>query len=153
MRDIAERLKEARQRVGKSTEQLAGEAGMSLPSYYDLEAGQDWFNAVSIAQISAIAQAVGMTFAELMCGDSRRDNQPTSERDLQSRLRAALSESHTDIPEFEKRLGWNVGPFLKDPQAVRDWNIDCLRAVCQQLGINWCSFSLSNVDVDRVRSG
>jgi transcriptional regulator with XRE-family HTH domain len=141
MHEISVRLKSAREECCKSPEEVAIEVGIGLPAYYDLEAGYDWATAVSIATISRIAKAVGLTFAELMCGHVRRDMSPLLETDLQDQLKRVVANSGLEIHAFEDEIGWAIGPFLNDSKAAGTWNVDCLRTVCERVGVDWCTFS------------
>jgi transcriptional regulator with XRE-family HTH domain len=145
MADIASRLKKARQKVGKTPRQVAREVGLNLPSYRDLEFGHDWSHGVSLGEICTIAKAVGLTFSELMSAEDQPKDQLISATDLQTQLKAAVKHSGTNIAEFEKQLGWGISSFLTDSHDVKNWNIDCLRAVCGRLGVDWRTFQLMKI--------
>jgi hypothetical protein len=48
-----------------------------------------------------------------------------------------LSQHHMSQAVFEDKAGWNLDGFITNPNAAWDWNVDCLRDLCGQLGVDW----------------
>lgn len=52
-------------------------------------------------------------------------------------IRRYLGRTRLTTEEFENRVGFEIAPALGDSSKVLDWNLDCLRFVCKELGIDW----------------
>jgi transcriptional regulator with XRE-family HTH domain len=137
MSDPASRLKEARLRSGKTVAEIAALAGINAPSYYDLEAQRDeLMSVISLGDLANLARALGIDGASLF---SDQPVIPISLTALSNRIKTYLAEKRLGIAEFSKHVGYDIEDILKSPNAALDWNIDCLRSVCSQIGIDWIS--------------
>jgi transcriptional regulator with XRE-family HTH domain len=143
MVEIGQRLRRLREKVGKSPAELASEAGLSAAAYYDLEVGHDWYTAVCLKDLDQLAKAVGATFGELLSGRRVDDSEQVKPEQLRSRLQSLLRSKGRSVEDFENQLGWEINSFLENPASSEKWNVDCLRAVCNQVGVKWYAFSLS----------
>ena len=57
---------------------------------------------------------------------------------LVDRLRQRLSQEGITADAFSDRVGWDITAALSDPESAwHDWNIDCLRDVSTELGVEW----------------
>jgi hypothetical protein len=56
---------------------------------------------------------------------------------LCAKINAHLNATGMSIAEFEERVGFEIEPSLKDATKVLDWNVDCLRFVCAEIGVDW----------------
>jgi len=139
--DIGQRLKAARERIGRTPNQIIAYTGLTVDAYLDLEAGHDWFQSVALKEICSLAQTVELTTSELLTG---RANDPTrliTLEQLRDKLIEWLDFSNLTLGAFETQIGWEAKAFVKDIGAARDWNIDCLRTVCEPIGADWTQVS------------
>lgn len=60
-----------------------------------------------------------------------------SSDELMSKVRNYLSVTGLSVTQFEDRVGCVVEPALKDSSKVMDWNVDFLRWVCAEIGLDW----------------
>jgi transcriptional regulator with XRE-family HTH domain len=117
----AQHLKGARERLGQTPEQVARAVGLTVATYYDLENCNDLYNAVSLGELALMHKKA-----------------PIQLRVLRDLVRQYLSDHTISLSTFEAKVGWNLGSFLEDPDvAYREWNVDCLRAICRELGLDW----------------
>jgi transcriptional regulator with XRE-family HTH domain len=138
---INERLRAARVRAGKTEREVADKTGLNLPSYYDLEAVPDEVtSAISLRELAAICDALRITPQFLLSGE---DAQPQCVyfdfAHLANKALEHLARSGISIRALEEQIGWELKPFIHDPQTGWQWNVDCLRDVCDAVGANWLS--------------
>jgi hypothetical protein len=58
-------------------------------------------------------------------------------RKIKGRVKAYLRIAKIDIRVFEDRVGFEIAPVLVDSAEIMNWNIDGLRSVCAEIGIDW----------------
>jgi hypothetical protein len=130
------KLKQAREAVGKSPQEVAALTGMSLPNYYDLENCDSELNmAISLGELSKLSSVLGISTRFIF--DDKTDGQPISPEQLCAKIKSYLDAKNMSIANFEDRVGFTIEPSLHDASKVSDWNIDCLRFVCEEIGVNW----------------
>ena len=139
--DIGQRLKTLREKCGKSAKAIADLVEIPVGSYYDLEDGNDWFQGIELIKICSLALLLGVTTPELLVGRPHDGVNSITLDELKQKLVEWLEYSNIDLSVFEKRIGWEVESFLKDSATAREWNIDCLKAVCQAIGVDWTDVS------------
>jgi hypothetical protein len=120
---------------------MAASAGIPISSYHDLEAGHDWFQAISLDEICSLSRLLDLDTAELLIGEQLDSIHRISFETLRLRLIQWLEVKHMGVPAFEEKIGWGVQSFLEDAGIAKGWNLDCLRAVCEALSINWTDVS------------
>lgn len=136
MRASRERLKRAREVVGKTPQDL-GEYLGNVPTYYDMEAydGELYSNA-SLGELSRLCSALGIKPRDLF--HDRPNVEPAiSPMQLLSRAREYMKQNKLSVGEFSDRIGFDIGPSLEDASKMMDWNIDFLRWLCEELGLDW----------------
>jgi transcriptional regulator with XRE-family HTH domain len=138
-----ERLQALRVEAGKTHAEMAVAGGINVAHYYDLEDHEsDLYMTVSLAELRGIANALGTSVGRLL-GVSSADapESPSDFQNLATVLREHLVRENLDRSAFEDKAGWEVGDFLGNPaSALTNWNVDCLRDICQQLSVDWRSW-------------
>jgi hypothetical protein len=130
------RRKRACEAVGKTREDL-GEFVCNSPTYYDLEAcNGDLYMDVGLGELSHLCSALGISARDLF-GESISTEEIISPEQLLSKAREHLNRSGLSIAEFEDRIGFKIEPSLNDPSKMMDWNVDFLRWLCRELGLDW----------------
>jgi transcriptional regulator with XRE-family HTH domain len=135
-----QRLKNAREERGLEPKDLATAAGITVPHYYDLECPDDeLYMTVSLAELARLCQALGVPVTSLFAASPIPQIQAHVDgfTTLAHRLNEYLSTSGLSLHEFEDKVGWVMPPFPDDPAAAWDWNVDCLRDVCRESGVDW----------------
>lgn len=131
------RLKKIRESSGKSPEELATQMGISLLEYDELEAIAGILNrSTSLAELSKLSSALGVS-TRFIFEDEGQDGQPISPSQLCAKTKAYLNTTGLSIAQFEARVGFEIESSLKDAGKIMDWNVDCLRFVCAEIGANW----------------
>jgi transcriptional regulator with XRE-family HTH domain len=130
------RLKRAREAAGKMPEDL-GELVGNTSTYYDLENHDgELYSVPSLRELSRLCFALGTKVRDLF--DDRTNVEPAiSPEQLLSEAKEYLSQNRLSIAEFEDRIGFEIGPSLNDTSNVMDWNVDFLRWLCRELGLDW----------------
>jgi hypothetical protein len=133
-----QRLKAARLNSKITPHKLAEIAHMSAAEYFDLEDFDDLSDACSLQVIKELLTALGTTpefiFAPAgYVGDGAQFTFLLLKRAVE----AHLADGNLTLDEFEDSVGWELKAFLKDPETAWHWNLDCLRAVCAALRVNW----------------
>lgn len=147
--DIGQRLKAAREKCRKTPLQIIASGSITVDSYLDLEGGHNWFRGTALKEICSLAQAVGLTTAELLFGRTNDATDTVTFEGLKATLIEWLYQNHVTLGAFEEQIGCEVRDFLKEASAANHWNIDCLRAVCKPIGVDWSQVSLCQEEYPR----
>jgi transcriptional regulator with XRE-family HTH domain len=133
--DPALRLREARLNIDKTLSEIAVSSGISLASYCDLEShSSDLASAISLRDLRRLSQVLGIEPASLF-SDEKVD--PATPSNLPKRIAEYIGAHGIAASSFSDQVGYDVTEILESPDAILGWNVDCLRAVCQKLGIDW----------------
>ena len=143
---VADRVREARQRAGLTTAQVAERAGLpSASDYGDLELCDDEaFTCVSVGELHAIAAALGSTAADLLFGETLQV--PPNAADfatISGRLAERIKEERTTPDAFGGGIGWDIVEVLKKPATLLTFNVVGFRDVCKAAGVDWIGAFLS----------
>ena len=131
------RLKRAREAAGKSPEQMAALVGVSAPTYYDWEWGEgDISSTASLAELRKLSMALGVSTLTIF-DDGPVSGAQISNEELRSRIETHLRVAGLSLEGFEDKVGYAVGSAVASPSAILEWNLDMLRLVCKELGVDW----------------
>jgi hypothetical protein len=131
-------LKHSRERAGEHYFELAHRVGLPVPAYLDLEAhDNDIMTAVSLRHLSDICAKLALTVFELFAAVHSSGKRLPGWRSLASELQTYLRTNGLSLAEFETVVGYEISSALTDPDAILDWNLDCLRSVCISIGVDW----------------
>lgn len=135
---IAENIRNARIRAGKSRAEAAAHLALNTAWYDDLEQRDGELAAtLTLFQGVALAELFGLRLADLF-----GETVPTGERialpDIPDHIRAHLAATGISLDQFEHLLGWELGPFLKAPvQLATELPIAFFQALAEVLGLHW----------------
>ena len=151
MASYANRIRQLRERLGKSHAQVAAAIGINLPWYYDVEDHDDEVTTtLSLRQVYRLAGALGVTMRQLLAtGD---DFEKVSPERLTLADIAYQVQSKADVKGIvpvEDAVGWRLDHFLKDPASAWDEPADFLRCVCEFLGLDWIDAIPADPPADR----
>ena len=138
----ARRIRDARERLGRSPEEVSREVGMGLDAYEDIEAYDDEIStSISIGQLRSLANALDRRLDQLLgVAPSDPADSEISIDALLDRVRAELAKRKESVEEFGDRIGWDISSAVEAPaSAWVDWNLDCLRDVCRAVSCDWVS--------------
>jgi transcriptional regulator with XRE-family HTH domain len=134
-----ERLKALRIKAGQDPEGLADQIGITADWYEDLEkeAGE-LESSLDLTQLRKLAILLNVGLAFLITGETVPDAVATlSFLELARRIRLHLEHSQ-DVRSLEEKTGWDLGAFLKNPDAEGwDQRTVFFRDVCGELGLDW----------------
>jgi hypothetical protein len=130
------RLKQARESSGKLPQEIAALVGIPDNFYYDLEGIDGELNsAVSLGELSKLSSALGIHTRFIL--DGRTEGNQISPEQLCAKIQAYISATGISTEDFEERVGFVIKPSLRNSAEVLNWNVDCLRFVCEELGLDW----------------
>ena len=134
-----DRLRHARERSEKGIEHVASLAGMDLPAYRDLETFSDEIAInVSLHDLRSICDALAITPQSLFqMGEADDTEARVSPEEFVKKLREKLQQKRIPLSLFEDEVGFQISECFDNPNAVMAWNVDCLRAVCAEIGVDW----------------
>ncbi len=137
---IAEKIRSARIRAGKSKSEVAKQLGLNAAWYDDLERCDDELAAtLTLFQAMALAALLGLRLAEL-CGDGAPPAEAVPLLDLPARIATHLRNAGLSLQQFEDQVGWELGPFMDSPVKVAaELPLAFLQALAAALGMDWLS--------------
>jgi transcriptional regulator with XRE-family HTH domain len=136
--EYALRLKQAREKTGMSPAEVSTAAGIHTPAYYDLESSTDLTNACTLDDIARISHVLGIRPDALFASTGRQASHTVPLRSVIEAIANYCTGRGLTVAAFGVETGWDMTNVMDSPaQAVRVWNVDCLRAVCEKLGLDW----------------
>jgi DNA-binding XRE family transcriptional regulator len=131
-------LREARERSGKTVDEMASLLGISRPSYYDLETYDDEIILViSLKQLFTLSHALGIDLVEFFSNGAPKPAESVSLEALAEKINEYLKAHNLTVAEFEEAVGWEVANCLADPSQFMNFNLDGLMDVSRPLGVDW----------------
>jgi transcriptional regulator with XRE-family HTH domain len=142
---VSERLRVARERAGRTPEELAARIGITTAWYYDLEGQpEEVSTTLSLAQLYDLASALELDLRHLLLGE---EAPPLATRpsagDFVERLRSKVAASGKSPEELGAEIGWDIGRLLRTPESLWELNLDGLRDVCAFAGVDWTTLLAS----------
>jgi hypothetical protein len=137
-----EKLTQARERKGwpiyEAAWQVEAASIMTRNNYYDVEQCEGALTEnCSLAQLVRVCQLLDIHPRDLF------SEEPVAALPIETVVQAIkdhCAQKKITTAEFENAVGWLVESALDHPRnALREWNIDCLKDVCDELGLNWLS--------------
>lgn len=135
---IAENIRSARIRAGKTRAEVAAQLALNPAWYDDLEQRDGELAAtLTLFQGVALAELFGLRLADLF-----GETVPVGERialpDLPERIHAHVAAKAMPLEVFEEQLGWELGPFMDAPvQLATELPMAFFQALAAVLGIHW----------------
>jgi transcriptional regulator with XRE-family HTH domain len=131
------RLKRLRESTGMSLEAVARELDVSVREYEECERYAGELNtALTISELSKIGNVLGV-WVGLFFEDKASPQNSVSPAQLSANIKSYLQKNGLEVSEFENRVGFEIRQALFDPNAILEWNVDCLRFVCAEIQVNW----------------
>ncbi len=90
---------------------------------------------ISLSELSKLSSVLG-TRTRFIFEDSEA-GQSISPEQLSTKIKAHLAATGMSVGKFEDRVGFVIEPALHDSAEVLKWNVDCLRFVCKEIGVDW----------------
>ena len=136
--DYPRRLREARERSGKSIGEMAALLGLSWESYRDLEMhDEEILDSVSLRQLITLSKALGIDLVEFFSNGASKPAEKVSLNALAEKINEYLAAHNFTIAEFEDAVGWEVANCLTDPSQFINFNLDGLMDVSKPLNVDW----------------
>jgi hypothetical protein len=133
------RLKKAREAAGKHPGDLAEFVYNSVSSYYDLEEHNgELYMQIGLGELLGLSSALGIKVRDLF-DNGKSDGSVITPEQLIDMTKQHLSQTGISISDFEDRIGYEIEASLADPSKVMDWNVDFLRWLCREIGLEWRS--------------
>lgn len=150
---VADRVREARERLGLAERVVASRLGMSSSEYQDIELHNDEaFEVFSVANLAGLAGILGMPLERLLFGpQAPRRSARTFFEEIARRLSSLAEAKGLTIDELGDKVGWELGGVITDPESLGEFNVVGLYDVCTAVGVDWVS-ALPVVEPDRPTS-
>ncbi|MBY0268446.1 MAG: hypothetical protein K2X06_01075 [Burkholderiales bacterium] len=135
---VAEMIRGARIRAGKSRTEAAAHIALNPAWYEDLEQRDGELAAtLTLFQGVALAELFGVHLADLF-----GETVPVEERlalpDLPDRIRAHVAATGITLDQFERQLGRELGPFMDAPVLLAtELPIAFFQALAEALRVHW----------------
>jgi transcriptional regulator with XRE-family HTH domain len=134
----AARLRLERTRAGLTARQVAELAGVDVLAYQDMETHASELECnVSLGEIRSVCHALGISADVLFDLQSSRNRERISLPTMVDRMLTYTRDQAMNWSEFEAKVGYTVSASLSQPDNVLEWNVDCLRSVCSEIGCDW----------------
>ena len=132
-----ELIRKRRERLGLSPDEMAAILEMTPEAYHDVESFPDEITrTVALRQFFVLGEALKLTTREFF-PEPPVSGTALTFAGLRQKLADHLAKKQMPIERLEKEIGWNLQDFFKDPDAASSWCIDCLKALCATLGLDW----------------
>lgn len=133
----AERIQVARVKSGRTEQELAGELGLTVHSYFDLERhDEELESALSIAQALKLANLLRTDLLTLLGETEIAVKMPIAR--VRSALNAQLGKSAEAKELMEDTLNWDLGPFLEGSDGwTTVYTIDFVRQLAIAIEVDW----------------
>ena len=136
--EYGKRLREARERSGKTIGEMAALLGLSWESYNDLERYDDEIILVlSLQELITLSNALGIDLVDFFSNGASKPAESVSLDALAEKINEYLTAQNLTVAEFEEAVGWEVANCLTEPSQFMNFNLDGLVDVTGPLGVDW----------------
>src|SRR5258705_12750236 len=119
---------------------MASLIGITFQLYKDLEfRDNELFQCISLAELGTLSKALNIKASDLFAEGSASPQGITSLNQLAEAIENYLSKRGKTLPEFETIVGWEIGNALNEPKEFLGVNVDGLKDICGELGLDWLS--------------
>jgi transcriptional regulator with XRE-family HTH domain len=134
---IGERIQALRLKSERTEQELAGELGLTIYSYCDLERYDEELESnVSIAQALKLASLLRIDLLTLLGETEIPVKMPIAR--VRSALSAQLGKSAEAKELMEDTLNWDLGPFLDGSEEwTTVYTIDFVRQLAAAIEVDW----------------
>jgi transcriptional regulator with XRE-family HTH domain len=133
----SDRLRAQRERLNLEPEEVAAAAQITPNAYRDLEDHEhDLYMTVSLREIANICKSLRIESTDLFT-EAESSVYTKAIDDLAVQVQAHLNSSKLSKEQFERNVGWKLGTFPAQLNSYWDWNVDCLKDICEAVGANW----------------
>ena len=135
----AERIRTLRERLGRSSAEVAALVGLEDMEYFDLEFHDDELSTVpSLAVIKRLASVLGVPTPALFMDEfAEMPTRRISYAELASSVKALIADGISQ-EALEDDIGWALNDFLEsEAKALSEYGVDFLKALCERLGVGW----------------
>ncbi|HZI89103.1 MAG TPA: hypothetical protein VFD83_01470 [Candidatus Polarisedimenticolia bacterium] len=138
---VARRIREAREALGLSYEELADRWGQPTSMTWDPERfDHEAFDVLSVEELSKLAAVLQTPLLSLLFGEEPVPPlRPTGFDEIAEGLRARMRTDAISVEDLAERVGWELQSFLDDPSTLGQLPIFGLRWVCREVGADWVS--------------
>jgi len=134
----AKKLLAAREKSGKSPEEIAELLGISTAAYYDLEAFDDEFTtSLSLEKVALLFKLLRIEPATFF--ETSPAPKPVSLDAVVQKINEYLNTQRMTVSQFEDRVGWDIEPLLNERSKILSYDIDAVRDISNEIGIDWLS--------------
>ncbi|MFT5397186.1 MAG: transcriptional regulator with XRE-family HTH domain [Gammaproteobacteria bacterium] len=144
--NTADRIKEARIKIGLTAKYVADKMKLNIEAYDDLESYSDEaFMCVSLKQLKILSKLLSVRLIDLVVNEPQKINETRITVEiLVERIKNSIIENSETVGEFNERAGWDITSALNNAENIwTDWNLDQLREVSSMVDVNWKNVLIS----------
>lgn len=144
--NTADRIKEARIKVGLTTEYVADKMKLNIEAYDDLESYSDEaFMSISLKELKILSKLLSVQPIDLVVNEPQKFNETRITVEiLIERIKNSIIENSETVDEFCDRAGWDITSVLNNAESIwSDWNLDQLRDISSMVDVNWKNVLIS----------
>lgn len=135
MNPVARTIREARERTGRTIEEMASVVGLSADAYLDVECYNDEASSVlPLRQLVSVLRTLDLGVEDVF---SHPAPHSVSRLQFGELLRQHLVHRGQSVSAFEAAVGWEVASLLDNPESLDAWTLDQLRDVCAVVDVDW----------------
>ena len=137
------RIREARERLGLSPDEVAARSGISAPEVWDIEADEEELTCChSPRELQQLCRVLGIRPVELFGGEV--DQPAVSADELVQCIHTECRSRGIALEQFEDAVGWYLSKCMQPSERLlEDMSIDGLQWLCRELHIDWRRVLLS----------
>jgi transcriptional regulator with XRE-family HTH domain len=139
---VAERVRDARERLGLSEAEVAERLGISDSEYQDIEFHDDEaFTVFSLNRLARLANVLGLRLEAMLFGpEAPPIAAPTGFATIANRLQQLAAKEGLTLDELGDRVGWELAGMLLNPESMGDaLPVFGLYDLCSAVGVDWAS--------------
>lgn len=136
--DAGRVLKNAREALRLTPNQVADAAGISEAHYFDLELYPEavW-ETLSLNQVASVLRFLDISLHDLLPDLRLIEETPIAPSDLASVIAKRAEALPGGLSQFEDLAGWEVQGVLETPSRLFDFSIEAIIAISEAAHLNW----------------
>lgn len=113
-------IQSARERAGRTRQDIAESIGLSLEEYCDIEDHPDELKDYTPETIASLLSLLGLSWREILRSPGADESNVVSLAyvELSDMVRDKCARDNISVADFEEQAGWDVHVYLEAPSAI-----------------------------------
>lgn len=136
---VAGRIRNARSKAGFNESEIARRLGASVDSYCDLETYDDEaFTVSTLRNLVTLGRILSVEPKLLLFGaEADRIDRTVTFGDIAQHLAQRMADRGLTVEQLGSEIGFDVERLLVSPEALWDYTVEGLYAICKSLELDW----------------